>query len=147
MKKFLALSLLINLIACETKKAHELDFLIGDWEMPASKEMPAFAENWSMSDDGRLLGTGYVVRDGENVVYEKMSVESFEGENYLAIDSPDEGVTYFKIIETNDNGFKSHNPNNEFPQYIVYKVDGSAMKAHIYNKDGKEMKFEFTRKK
>lgn len=106
-------------------------WLIGTWK---HTEHNAW-ETWELAEDQiSLLGAGYrVIAEGDTVMTERLQIILEDGDYYYVADvGHNPAPVYFRIVEITEFGFKSENPEHDFPQFIHYdRIDEDNLTAAI----------------
>lgn len=107
----------------DLSNAATLGWLDGCWAGTVNQR--DFREQWSPLRGGMLLGVGSTVYQGKTQSYEYLRIEPrADGVYYVALPSG-QRETGFKLVsiatEDKDTIFTFANPDNDFPQRIVYR--------------------------
>lgn len=128
----------------------DLGMLVGKWE-DLSKENSQF-EEWLMSEDGGLIGEGFVIAKSDTVFIESLSISKVNGLlTYIAkVSNQNESQPVsFGLFADEGNRLIFENRQHDFPQRIIYEVVSEEnMLAYIEGfEDGvfRQIKFSFQR--
>ena len=92
-----------------------------------------------------MIGSGRTVKNGKTTDYEFLRIEQREDAIYYVAKprfNPQE--TAFKLKTWSANEFVFENPEHDFPQRILYKINGDSLAARIEGtRNGKTSSFDF----
>jgi len=133
--KFLAMAMWMAApVSIET-----LGFMSGCWQ--GQMGPLTIEEQWSRAGGGMMMGMSRNIKGGRTVFSEFMRIEPRGGELYYIarIGDAKQSPTPFKLVRANAAEAVFENLEHDFPQRIIYRVDGDGLKARIEGKDkGKE---------
>jgi hypothetical protein len=118
--------------------------LAGCWER-ADKSGSVISEMWMKPAGTSMLGVGRTVKGGKTADYEFMRIEQqADGVYYVARPKANTTETAFKLKTASGTDFVFENPEHDFPQRIIYKINGNVLAARIEGtRNGKSMGFDF----
>lgn len=93
-----------------------------------------------------MLSTSQTVKGSKTISFEFLRIiENETGIYYISKPSENKEETAFKLIKFNNNEVVFENPEHDFPQRIIYKLEkGTSLFARIEGKkNGKEMGINF----
>ena len=139
MKSISTILLLLVLISCdkktttETKKIHQLDWLVGSWENNSDKGN--LSENWKKVNDSTFNGQTYFIKGTDTLHNETFLVNQTEDDVFyiptVKGQNNDKPVT-FKLTQSTEKQFTFENPTHDYPTKIVYnKITADSMVAEI----------------
>jgi hypothetical protein len=123
--------------------AASLDWLAGCWANEGGE--PGSGEQWMPAAGGTLLGVSRTVRGGRTVEWEFVQIrETTDGRiDYVANPSGQEQAA-FRLVSLEGTAAVFENPAHDFPQRILYRRDGDALRARIEGSlEGKAAHVEF----
>ena len=106
-----------------------LSWMAGAWiERKAGVETE---EHWIAPKGGMILGVNRTVAANGKTQFEYLRIaKTAQGISYFA--SPGgRGVTEFKMVESKEGRAVFENPQHDFPQRIIYTLEGGALNARI----------------
>jgi len=142
------LSLLSSLYVAGQNKASEIDHLngmAGCWERKDDAKNLFISEQWMSPAGTSILGMGRTVKNGKTTGWEFMRIEQREDGLYF-VSRPKENKedTAFKLISSTLNEVVFENKEHDFPQRIIYKLQGAKMTGRIEgNNNGKFLGIDF----
>jgi hypothetical protein len=132
-------------------KLSDLAWLAGCWEMNNASRGLTITEMWMKPGGDAMIGIGRTVRSGKVVDFEFLRiVQDANGLAYISRPSGNTGDTTFRLLRGSANEIVFENPTHDFPQRIIYKLNGDKLHARIEGtKDGKTrgVDFPYTRVK
>lgn len=98
---------------------------------------PGSGEQWSVPAGGVMLGMARTVKGGKTASFEFMRIESDE-DRLIFIAQPQGGAPVaFHAIEVSDDAVVFENPDNDFPQRVIYRLESpGVLRARIEGTDG-----------
>lgn len=142
---FILSVLSVPISAQEIKPSLEgLNWIAGCWE--ANKNGRFSTERWTKPIGNMMLSTAQTVRNGKTVSFEYLRiVQTDEGIYYISKPSQNKEETSFKLIKFSPNEVVFENPEHDFPQRIIYRLEkDKSLFARIEGKNnGKEMGIDF----
>ncbi len=100
-----------------------LAWLDGCWSGVVNKR--DFREQWTPLRGGLMLGLGHTVMEGRTQDFEYLRLESRQDGVYYVVIPSGQRETAFRLVSTTtedkDTIFTFENPQNDFPQRIVYR--------------------------
>ena len=108
--------------ASEPSSIDELKWLAGCWASVGGET--GSGEQWTMPAGNTLFGVSRSVKDGNTVAYEFMQIRSNDaGEiEFIAKPSGQTGAT-FLLKNLTENEVIFENPQHDFPQRIIYRLE------------------------
>ena|SRR6266851_3183634 len=125
----------------------KLGFMSGCWKGVDKGQI--LEEQWTRPAGQSMLGVGRTIRDGKTEFYEFLQIrERSDGIFYIAEPNGRKAVS-FKLVKLNDSQAIFENPENDFPQRIIYQktIDGSLLASLEGTESGKAMRVEFAMKR
>ena len=121
----------------------ELAWLAGCWSVEGGE--PGSEEHWLAPAGGTLLGVSRTVRGGETVAHELMQIrERAPGDIVFVAHPSGQAETTFRLVSTDPRALVFENPEHDFPQRVLYRLDGDRLLARIEGTEGGEAKgFDF----
>ncbi|MEZ5344995.1 MAG: DUF6265 family protein [Pyrinomonadaceae bacterium] len=127
----------------------DLDWIAGCWENKGKTEGSYTMEHWT-KPAGMMLAVSRTVKNGRVGFFEYLRIiEKGADVYYVAKPANAEKETSFKLTSLENNNAVFENPEHDFPQRIVYKLeneDSIAVRVEA-EKDGKPSGFGFSMKK
>ncbi len=103
-------------------KIEDLAWLTGCWASTTGE--PGSGEQWSAPAGGSMLGTGRTIKDSKTVAYEFLVIHETSDGGVVYIASPNgEGKTAFGLVFLEKRAAIFENPNHDFPQRLIYKLE------------------------
>lgn len=97
-----------------------INWLIGQWE--GIQGPGIYHEEWNKASESELKGKAYLIKKGEIVNTEILSIrENATGIFYIADVSHNPSPVSFKLTNLTDCSFIFENPEHDFPQKITYE--------------------------
>jgi hypothetical protein len=144
--RIIILLLIVAHAASAQTDVTKLDWLTGTWTRTNAKPGRSGAEVWTKKSATEITGRGISMKDADTTFVEKLKIVSKDGKLFYVADVPGNSTeTWFEFTSVTDRGFVCENPKHDFPKKIVYKLDGSNLKATISG-DGKAIDYLFVRK-
>lgn len=122
----------------------DLSWLSGCWE--STSGTTSGCEQWMLPDGGTMLGMSRTVRDGRTVAWEHLRIWQDEaGEIYYTALPSGQTETSFRLIHCAPGEATFENPDHDFPQRILYRLEGEdSLLARIEGvRDGRERAIDF----
>lgn len=131
--------------AISSSKVEDVAWLTGCWQMHDPTKNLRITEQWMAPDGGAMLGMSRTVRNGKMTGHEFLRLVRDEiSVIYVSRPSQNSSDTTFRIMKWSSNEVTFANPAHDFPQRIVYKLDGDKLNARIEGTvDGKTRAFDF----
>ncbi len=122
-----------------------LSWISGCWEQNDAVKKRFGSEQWMKPSGGSMIGMSRTVRNGKTVAFEFLRImQDDTGINYISKPSQNKEETAFKLIKSSPNEVTFENPAHDFPQRIIYRLDGGNLFARIEgNNNGKAMGIDF----
>jgi hypothetical protein len=126
-------------------KIENLGWLSGCWASENKDKNSAVSEYWTGVAGESMVGVGRTIKNGKTVDYEYLRIVVYDkGIFYIAKPKANAEETSFKLTKLTANEAVFENPAHDFPQKIIYRVDGTSLFARIEgNNKGKFMGFDF----
>jgi hypothetical protein len=131
-------------VGAQTKLA-AVQGMAGCWERRDDDKKLFISEHWMSPAGTSILGMGRTVKNGRTTDWEYMRIDEREdGLYFVARPRANNEETSFKLISTAPNSFVFENKSHDFPQRVIYKVQGDALTGRIEGlNNGKEMGIDF----
>ncbi len=98
----------------------------------------SMVEVWLPPAGGMMLGMHRDVRPGKDAFFEYLRIE-VAGDTVVYQASPQGAApTPFRLVESEGRRAVFANPDHDFPQRIIYRMDGDRLKARIEGDQGGE---------
>lgn len=153
MKKYLLTGSIIILLTAGIEaqdvspEMWKLGFITGCWK--GGDKVQILEELWTRPAGQSMLGVGRTVKDGKTEFYEFLQIrERSDGIFYIAEPNGGKAVS-FKLVKVNDNQAIFENPQNDFPQRVIYQrtIDGSLLAILEGTESGKPKRVDFAMKR
>jgi hypothetical protein len=141
MKAFVGtMALLVILLASpaaaqvqEVKRSlSDLAWLAGCWELSVPEKNLLITEQWMKPLGGMMVGGARTIKGGRAVDFEYLRiVEDADGIFYVAKPTGNKEETKFKLIRSAPGDVVFENPAHDFPQRIIYRLNGERLDARI----------------
>ena len=117
--------------------------LAGCWER--NERGSLINEMWMKPAGTSMIGSGRTVKNGKTTDFEFLRIEQREDAiYYVAKPRTNAQETAFKLKTWSANDFVFENPEHDFPQRILYKMNGNSLVARIEGtRNGKTSGFDF----
>lgn len=142
----LALCLALAFGTANAQAANHVDlrsfaWLEGTWQNTRTGDF----ERWHFnSAKGQWEGLGFKVAGSDTLVTERLSIVcAASGCDYVAAVRANTAPVHFRIAEATSQGFKSSNPQHDFPQFINYEVTSATGIRATIGAGTRTMGFEF----
>ena len=123
----------------------DLGGMAGCWERRDDAKKLLITEQWMSPAGTSILGIGRTVKDGKTTGWEYMRIEKRDDGLYF-VSRPKENAedTSFKLIRSTASEFVFENTEHDFPQRVIYKLQGEKMTGRIEGTmNGKERGIDF----
>ena len=123
----------------------DLSGMAGCWEQKNDAMKLLISEMWMSPGGTSILGMGRTVKNGKTTGWEYMRIEQRADVIYF-VSRPKENAedTAFKLIRSTLNEVVFENKDHDFPQRVIYKLQGDKMTGRIEgNNSGEFMYFDF----
>lgn len=139
------LLLLSFTISAQDFRIENLAFISGCWQSENKEKKSTVSEFWTPVAGQSMFGIGRTIKNAKTVDYEFLRiVQDDKGIFYIAKPKDNTEETPFKLTKLTGTEAIFENPAHDFPQKIIYKVDGTNLAARIEgNNKGKFMGFDF----
>ena len=123
----------------------DFDGMAGCWEQRNEAKKLLISEQWMSPAGTSILGMGRTVKEGKTTDWEFMRIEQrADGIFYVAKPKENNDETAFKLISSDLNQVVFENKEHDFPQRIIYKLQGTKMIGRIEgNNNGKFLGIDF----
>ncbi len=141
MKPIVSVGLLILLYSVsfgqnKVTKLADLNGMAGCWEHRDAKRGLFTTEIWMKPAGTSILGIGRTVKGGKTVDHEYMRIEQREdGLFFIARPKENAEETAFKLVRSTVNEVVFENKEHDFPQRVIYRLNGTAMTGRIEGLD------------
>ena len=141
------LILTASLVAGQNKVTEigDLDGMAGCWERNDKAKSILVSEQWMKPAGTSILGMGRTVKNGKTTDWEFMRIEQrADGIYFVARPKANTEETVFKLIRSTLNEVVFENKEHDFPQRVIYKLQGIKMTGRIEgNNNGKFLGIDF----
>jgi hypothetical protein len=120
--------------AASPPAASSLGWLAGSWA--GTKDGVASEEHWTTPEGGLLVGMHKDVREGRAVFFEYLRIEEQGGKLCYVASPRGAPPTPFCAVEIGDRRVVFENRAHDFPQRILYWLDGSDLHARVEGPEG-----------
>lgn len=104
----------------------DLSWLAGCWASIGAEA--GSGEQWMPPAGGTLLGTSRTVRNGRTVAHEFMQIREIEPGKIAFIANPSgQAEASFPMARAGEREAVFENPEHDFPQRVIYKLDGDGV--------------------
>jgi len=126
-------------------KIEDLSWLSGCWQSENKEKNSSVSEFWTSVAGQSMLGVGRTIKNGKTMDYEYLRiVQDDKGIFYIAKPKANAEETPFKLTKLTAAGAVFENPAHDFPQKVIYRVEGAKLFARIEgNNKGRFMGFDF----
>lgn len=123
----------------------DFDGMAGCWERNDKAKNLLISEQWMIPAGTSILGMGRTVKNGKTVDFEFMRIEqTADGIFFIAKPKENKEETSFKLKSSTLNEIVFENPAHDFPQRIIYKLQGIKLISRIEgNNNGKFLRIDF----
>jgi len=125
---FLAAALLLPAASWGQAHVQSLGWMAGSWEQAGPRER--VTEIWTAPADGMMVGASLTTGAGRRSFEFMRIIDTPEGMSYLISPSGRSAVEY-RLASTGDKRVVFENLGHEFPQRIIYWMDGDLLAARI----------------
>lgn len=124
-----------------------MSWILNNWERTNVRAGTTAFETWQKESDHVFTGTGVSMKGSDTTFVEQLRIEIKDNKIYYVADVRENATpTYFLMTEISASGFKSENPDHDFPKVISYELKGDDLTAVISDGGQKKMGFVFKRK-
>lgn len=124
----------------------KLDWILSTWQRTNVRPGTTAFESWTKESDSVYSGMGWTMKGTDTTFVEKLRIEIKEDKVYYVADvSHNATPTYFLMTEITASGFKSENPDHDFPKQINYALKDDVITAIISDGGDKKVGFVFKR--
>lgn len=111
-------------------KMEKLSWLCDRW-VSADGDTRSY-EHWEKINDSLFVGGSETIKNWDTVFTEKLKIEKIDGDIYYIADvKHNPAPVKFKMISLNDYEAVFENPEHDFPQKIIYKLEEGILHASI----------------
>jgi hypothetical protein len=126
---------------------NELKWILGTWQRTNVRPGTTAFETWEQQNDQLYTGVGVSMKGSDTTFVERLRIEVKDDKIFYVADVKENATpTYFLMTEINADGFKSENPEHDFPKAIDYQLEGDNLTAIISDGGNKKMGFVFKKK-
>jgi hypothetical protein len=149
-----SVTILLATLCCEafaqTPKptVNNFSWLAGCWE--ANRNGREINEHWMKPSGQTMLGMGRTVANGKTVEYEFVQIRTeADGAIYYVAKPSGQNEAAFKLIKLENREATFENPQHDFPQRIIYRLepDGSLFARVEGTSKGKARGFDYSMKR
>jgi len=155
MRNPIVFSVLLSTLLCGSAMAENdkaplsaLDWLKGCWG--STNRGREVSEQWMKPAGQTMLGMSRTIANGKTVAYEFLQIrQDASGDLFYVAKPSGQTEASFKLVKFTRNEFVFENPDHDFPQRIIYRLetDGS-LSARIEGKNkGEEKSVDFPMKR
>lgn len=109
-----------------------LSWIAGCWVIDDKARGRQMTEQWMKPAGGMMVGMARTVRNGKAVSWEYTRLIEKDGDVfYVAKPSQNTSETLFKLVRSSAAEAVFENPEHDFPQRIIYRLDGKKLNARI----------------
>jgi hypothetical protein len=117
----------------ESATVDELAWLAGCWASVGAEA--GSGEQWMEPAGGTLLGVSRTVRNSRTVAHEFLQIrESAGGGIEFVADPSGQSAAIFSLVRLSESEVVFENPDHDFPQRIIYRLEGDALDGRIEGK-------------
>ncbi|MFL6469081.1 MAG: DUF6265 family protein [Pyrinomonadaceae bacterium] len=133
----------VVMVPAQTATLESFAGLAGCWER--NEKGSQDNEMWLKPAGMSMIGVGRSVKGGKTVDFEFLRIEQRpDGIYYVAKPKSNKEETAFKLRTAEGGTFVFENPEHDFPQRIIYKLNGTSFTARIEGtQNGKVMGIDF----
>lgn len=96
-----------------------LYWLAGEW-VSLDEDGGKIIENWEISPDKELEGTGYYIKDTDTIFKEQLSIKTIHNAICYIATINQQGPILFTLVKRNLDQWTFRNSRHDFPQRIIY---------------------------
>ena len=144
MLRAVAALIVVVLPAVAAADIDRLGWLAGCWAYDGAE--PGSGEHWTGPAGGTMFATSRTIRNGKTIAFEYLRIEEDSTGRLQLVASPSgQATTTFSLLRLEDGEVAFENPQHDFPQRIIYKLDGAdRLLGRIEgDRDGKISRVEF----
>lgn len=141
---FFCLIIVGSAVAQEEKPTiADFAWLAGCWD--GSSGSRESLEQWMKPSGQTMLGMSRTVANGKTVAYEFMQIREQDGEIFFIAKPSGQAEASFRLVKYADQEAVFENPQHDFPQRVIYKLekDGTLAAAIEGASKGKDKRFDF----
>jgi hypothetical protein len=106
----------------------KLSWLGGCWQSVGAES--GSGEQWTMPAGGAMLGIGRSIKQGKMMTYEFLQIRTLENGVLAYIAQPSgQNSAAFPVLQLTDNEVVFQNLEHDFPQRIIYRLEGATKLA------------------
>ena len=129
-------------LAQTTSLIDQVTWMAGCWRQDAGGRV--IDEFWMAPAGGLMLGTGRTVAKGRVVEFEFMQIREDAGRLVFTAKPSGQPEASFAAIKTGAREVVFENPSHDFPQRVMYRLDGDTLTGRIEgSQNGKPRSVEF----
>lgn len=124
-----------------------LHWLSGCWNN--GDTLNRYDEHWMKPAGTSMLGMSRTVAEGETIAYEFLRIQKEKGGAIYYVANPSgQKPDSFKLVKSERNLWIFENPQHDFPQKVIYRLNGDSLIARIEGTtNGKVRGIDFPMKK
>ena len=108
----------------------KLNWLAGCWASVGGE--PGSGEHWTSPAGGTMLSTARTVKNGKTVGWEFVVIREVEPGKLAYVAKPhNQAEATFPVVKLEDGEVVFENSSHDFPQRIIYKLNGENVDARI----------------
>jgi hypothetical protein len=125
----------ISVYGQSTAKLSDFGGMAGCWEQKNESKKLLITEQWMKPIGDSILGMSRTVRNGKTTGFEYMRIEQ-AADGIVFISKPKENPdeTVFKLIRSTSSEFVFESAAHDFPQRVIYKIEGAKLTGRIEGK-------------
>jgi hypothetical protein len=106
----------------------KLSWLGGCWQSVGAES--GSGEQWTMPAGGAMLGIGRTIKQGKMMTYEFLQIRTLENGVLAYVAQPSgQNTAAFPVLQLTDNEVVFQNLEHDFPQRIIYRLEGTTKLA------------------
>ena len=114
----------------EKPTLNDLSWLSGCWDNGDS--LRRYEEQWMKPSGTSLLGMSRTVAKGKTVAYEFLQIRQEKNGDIFYVANPSgQEQGFFKLVKFGSGELVFENPDHDFPQRIIYRLNGDSLVARI----------------
>lgn len=133
-----ALAILLAPVCAPATSISELHWLAGCWA--GQKSEPGTEEHWLAAAAGTMFGISRTVRDGRTTQFEFMEIREIGGKLAFTAHPSGQPSATFPLLRIGHREAVFENPQHDFPQRVIYRLDGNVLRARIEGRRSGQVK-------
>ena len=119
----------IEISTAQSASLDQLAWMAGCWRQQSSGRV--VDEMWMAPSGGAMLGVGRTVAKGRAVAHEFMQIREDGGRIAFIARPSGQAEASFALINTGARDVVFENPTHDFPQRVIYRLDGDTLVGRI----------------